>query len=787
MMTSPFAACHAAGPGSPLPCLASRRGRTAFLAIVLLLLATLAFASGAQAHAVLVKADPDVDGLVAASPPELHLWFSESLVVNSSTPLVHLLDDNGQQIKGTKATVAPGNDREIIATIPSLRPGTYTVQWTNQSKDDGHVLSGAYAFRVGGGLPVGAATTVGQTPAAWAVALRWLTFLGAAVALGGCFFALIILPGAAATDTHRRWRNLSILIGAVVALVATALEPLLQSLFPPEGLTGSVIDMVRGQPTAWWFRPGALIPLVVLGIVLTGPLHGRLSRPLAWLGAALAAAVLLGLAFTGHGSGRATWRDAAVLVDVIHQWSTALWVGGLTQLALWWPSRAPAEGETAVETLPLRRFSRIALGLFVIAAATGVGNAAFILPALSSLWSSDYGYVLIAKALVLLIPFALAAYHRVALARALGSALHALHQTVRVEAIAVLAVVLGGSVLALSAPPVKSEAPLTDVQLVEPVVDTQGDTLANIHLTVDPAKPGKNTITLGVTDKDGRPVPASQLHRVSADFFSLSHGTMRANVGAEPIPTQPDNLAINGLDLSLKGWWRVTAHVLMPDFSDLSANFYLLLPDPNVNGFGAAPKPKNDPQAQALYERALTQLASLHSMKWTQSIGSGKDVLVSADFAITIDPKTGQTSASSLTSPTYSTVSVGQRSWLKQQGGGWLEQPSNLLPPLSDWASTYGGGKNVQFGVKETIQGEEAQVVTFYLPPKEGQAQAWFSWWIGTQTGRLYRMAMVADQHYMLETHHDFNAPFTISPPPAAALRDDPGPVALRPEAARIG
>jgi copper transport protein len=758
----------------------------AFL-IPLLLLATLAFAPSVEAHAELVKADPAVNGLVAASPAQLHLWFSESLVFNDRTPTVQVLDDKGREIKVTKVSVDPNNDREMIVDLPSFGPGTYTVKWTNQSKDDGHVLSGAYAFRVGGGLPAGAATTVGQTPAAWAVALRWLTYLGAALALGGFFFTLIVLPGGAASTAGNRRRNIAILAGAAVALVATVLEPVLQTFFPPEGLTGGFLDLVRGQPTAWWLRPGALIPLVILAIVLVGPLRGRLPQPLAWLGAALAAIAILGLALTSHASGRATWRDVAVLVDVLHQWSTALWVGGLAHLALWWPARAAAEGETPAETLPLRRFSAIALGLFAVAVASGVGNAAFILPALSSLWSSDYGYVLIAKGVVLLIPFGLAAYHHRTISRAVGTALHALHRTVRVEAIVVLAVVLGGSVLALSAPPVISKAPLDNVQLVEPVLDAQGNTQANIHLTVDPAKPGTNAVDLRVTDQNGKPVPADKMRRLWADFASLSYGTVRDNVEATADPAKPDSYAINGLDLSLEGWWRVTAHVMMSDFSTMSADFYLMLPDPNVNGFDAPPKPKNDPEAQALYEHALKQLASLHSLKFTQAIGSGQDVLVTAHLAITIDPKTGQTTASSLDSPNYHSISVGQKSWLKQEGGGWLEQPSNLLPPLSSWVDTYGGGTNVRFGIKEMMGGEEAQIVTFYLPEKPSQAEAWFAWWIGTKTGRLYQMTMTADQHYMVETHSDFNGNFTISPPPGAAFHSGPDLRAVRPSAVGRG
>lgn len=63
------------------------------------------------------------------------------------------------------------------------------------------------------------------------------------------------------------------------------------------------------------------------------------------------------------------------------------------------------------------------------------------------------------------------------------------------------------------------------------------------------------------------------------------------------------------------------------------------------------------------------------------------------------------------------------------------------------------------------IHGVETEIITFYLPQKGGQSEAWFIWWIDPDTADPIRMAMVARMHFMVWDFHDVNAPITIAPP----------------------
>ncbi|MDP8907596.1 MAG: copper resistance protein CopC, partial [Chloroflexota bacterium] len=400
----------------------------------------------ATAHATLVRADPPIDGLVAAPPAQLRLEFSEEVYAGEGSPSIRVLDEQGNTVETSPigSGVVPARPREVLVEVDGLGRGTYTVVWSVRSATDGHTLEGTYAFRVGGGVPPGAATVAGDAPAAWAVALRWLTFLGAALAAGGFLFGRIILRGLESPADWSKRRTGVILAGVAVALLATLAEPVLQTLFPPAGVDGDLGEMVQALPRAWWLRPAALGPLLLLTLVLAGPLRGRTPRIAASVGLAFSLVALLGLALTSHAAGRETWRGVAVATNVLHQWSTALWVGGLVHLALWWPSRRdvphtgtePLPDEAAPPTLPVHRFSAIALGLLVVSVVTGSVNTGFVVPAaerfwsglrdgefhlpsLSVLWEDGYSAVLLVKLAVLLLPLALAAYNRVALRRGL--------------------------------------------------------------------------------------------------------------------------------------------------------------------------------------------------------------------------------------------------------------------------------------------------------------------------------------------------------------------------------
>lgn len=774
-------------PPTPSPPAPARR-RLVWLVALALTVCVLAIGCPRPtgAHAELVETQPPVDGLLAAGPDRAVLRFSEPIATGSGSPALRLVDERGRDLGLGAATVDPSDAHRVTADLPVLGPGTYTVVWTTRSATDGHALSGTYAFRVGGGRVPGAATTAGETPRAWAVATRWLTFLGAAVAAGGFFVARLVLAGPrlaprAAMPARQRLRAAA-LAGTGAALLATLAEPLLQTLLPPPGaLPPDLSEAIRSLPDAWWLRPSAL--LVLVGIAAAWLAVGRRDarRPATtamgdrrtawgeWAGLVVALVALLGLSLTGHGAARSdAWRFPALAANVLHQWSVALWVGGLAHLVLLRlpgrPAMSRRDAETGAGVDPIRRFSPLALGLVAVGVVTGVVNTGLILPALGSLWESRYGLTVLVKTAVLVPALALATWHRSALRRSAARVGAALRPTLRLETAVVALVVFGGSVLATSAPPAAEADDGPDaIVLAAQAAGPDGTVAALMKLRASPLRPGENTLTVTLADPEDRPIPLTADDRVRLDLISLvDDGIERAQVVAAP--DGAGGFTATGLALSVDGWWRVTATVRRADQADLIAPFYLLVPDPNLHGAAAVRLPEGSGDAPAVFQRGLASLTGAQRYRYRQTIAGGTGTVYVGEQALSA-PSGDQPAAFSSTSAGQAFVRIGEREWLRSGQGLWIERPAIAARGPAAVGDDYAGATGFQLGRVEEVNGEPSQIVTFAVAGRPGLAAAWYAWWVGTETGRVHRVTMVSRSHYMVEDFRDHDGPFTIAPP----------------------
>jgi copper transport protein len=725
-----------------------------------------------SAHAELVRSEPPIDGLVIAPPEQLTLTFTEDVAPSDPAPSVRVLDSQGNE---QPVSILPPNGRELVVNLPTLSPGVWTVNWSVRSATDGHQLSGTYGFRVGGGIPAGAATTSGETPEPWAVAARWLTFLGAAIAAAGFLFG-VVDP----RDRISSRRLAAIAAGALVGLLATLSEPLLLVLSGPNDTDISLGEALRSLPDAWWIRPPALALAMLLAALAVYVFRRRMPSWLAGLGGAASLASLLGLSLTSHAAGRDTWREVAVASDILHQWSVALWIGGLAHLVLAWPF-----GNGGV---PVRRFSKIAVVLFAIGVVTGIANAGFVFPKLETLWNSDYGYVLIAKVAVLVVPLALAVYHRWVIGKV--RQIPALFRTtLRIEIVTAAAVVLGGSALALSAPPVVEEPGPDHVTLFQYERNEQGEVVGLVHLRVEPVTNGDNSIEVWLTDLQGNIPPADPMPGVTLDFTSLDHGTVNENTSLNPIDAATLRYGADGLNLSLDGWWQIDATVSRDGGGTTSSSFFLLLPDPNVHGSSSPPTPDDDPAAREVFDRAIATMESQQKFRWSESINTGDDTMVLVNFgqiaasgdqpmaveqtisySASFVPRCDGSLPAPPTQDSYHSIRIGDESWLVQPDGSALTQPAGRFADIGEWGNIYEQAEHLRLGGTTELGGEQVQLVSFHTPDQPGQSEAWFVWWVGVDTGRVHLLAMVASSHYMVWEYSDFNGAFTIEPPTSESL-----------------
>lgn len=150
-----------------------------------------------------------------------------------------------------------------------------------------------------------------------------------------------------------------------------------------------------------------LIQVILVGLValLAWASRGRISLVVVWL-LAMSAAFMPG--FAGHSS-IGSGHTAATVSLGVHLVAVGLWVGGVVALA----------GLVSVDVrqadAAIRRFSGVALVCVILMAETGLLNAATRMASLSEVVTSQYGAIVLAKSLVLVILIGYGWKHRVLL------------------------------------------------------------------------------------------------------------------------------------------------------------------------------------------------------------------------------------------------------------------------------------------------------------------------------------------------------------------------------------
>jgi methionine-rich copper-binding protein CopC len=96
---------------------------------------------GVLAHAKLLATSPVSGAALSAAPKVLTLKFNEAVQL-----AVLKLTVAGKEVPlnfDRSATSA-----EVSVALPALGPGSYQVQWSALTVDDGHVVKGSFAFAI---------------------------------------------------------------------------------------------------------------------------------------------------------------------------------------------------------------------------------------------------------------------------------------------------------------------------------------------------------------------------------------------------------------------------------------------------------------------------------------------------------------------------------------------------------------------------------------------------------------------------------------------------------------
>jgi len=365
------------------------------------LLASLAWPAGAFAHATLKSEHPEFRQRFETAPARIVLRFDQGVDALPSSIVVY--DAKGRVV--SKQARNGRDPRVVIGPLRRLPRGAYTVRW-HAASSDSHVVSGVYTFGVRVNAPPPTEAYGASGPTRSEDIVRWLYFAALALLVGGLGFRLLVLPRSMPARLERRFYVVTA-IGVIAVIhigVAAFILRAEDALQLPFGrlLYGDLSPVANGTRFGQAFIAMTLGFTWVAALLFLGWLTGR--RAHLWGAFGLALVLGAGLSLSGHAAVDSSWFTE--LADWVHLSAAVLWVGGLVQLAACvWPVAPQLRRESFL------RFARLAPILIAVLLAAGIYLSILRLPALSDLWSTSYGQVLLVK--LGLVSFALAwgAFH----------------------------------------------------------------------------------------------------------------------------------------------------------------------------------------------------------------------------------------------------------------------------------------------------------------------------------------------------------------------------------------
>ncbi|MBX3005721.1 MAG: copper resistance protein CopC/CopD [Anaerolineales bacterium] len=555
-----------------------------FIASGLALSAAAALVWGVWAHASILSSQPASGELLQAAPAEIILTFTEE--IDPAFSQVQLFNSAKQLVNPGPGNVDASAPRVLRLPLEPLPQDSYTAVWRVRSNADGHVTEGAIPFGVGVDAeldeltpPPGFVDPALRFPPLLESSVRWLNFVGLALAYGGVVFWLLVVQPLAASlgqplvaGVARSIRR-STLAGSGLLLLATLGLLAVQALnIAGADLWVTLAGISSGYiGRLWWARSALALASGVLAWRALPAAAPRTWRLLAGLGGL----AVLTVSLTAHAAALRPLAPLAIVADWLHVAATVSWLGGLLPLLdAVVRSRQASRARMAV-LVP--RFSRLAIAAVVLLALTGLLSYWLHIGQLWLLPTTSYGRALIAKTVLFAGLLGLGAINLRILTPRLrkhaAPALSAFGRTIRTELLLGLLVLLLVGAMTSIAPSQAAWAAHAQAYARVQVHEYAGD---EVRLTVyiAPAQVGVNQFTVDVNDARRNPqqLPSEVLLRFSQPGSSL--GIIEAQAAAGDAPGR---YAVTGNYLSLPGSWQVEVILRRGGANDVSTRFILPL------------------------------------------------------------------------------------------------------------------------------------------------------------------------------------------------------------------
>jgi copper transport protein len=562
--------------------------RTVKTSLFIAIVAALLIAGMASAHADFLRSDPAPNTVLPTAPARVDIWFTEPIEPGFST--IAVLFEDGATADGGDSAVSSIDAARLGVTLAETREGTYLVLWRVLSAVDGHITSGSFVFSVGKPIDrsVGAQSG-GAVTSPLDMLARALSYIGQAALVGAILFRwLVWQPALRSAEIEEPVDARAIALGKRIVVIGLALAALgaALTLLAQSSLAGASIGawLSTRVGRVWIGRAATLVALTVLldEAASVGQLRPNqkvstlvLNLALLWLGLQLP----LTTSLTSHSAAIAQPPLVPLIADWLHLIATAIWVGGLAQMAFVVPAAAKSLDDDDRAWLWLKvvvHFSTVAaigLGSLLV---TGVYMATLHVGDWPSLLATAYGRALLLKLALAGAAMLLGAFNLLVVKPRLDRAVDApqaesssallrrFRRVVAVEAIVALATLASAGILT-DLPRSKDPQPLAAGGPLQ--LTTRAEELDAI-LIIDPALQGSNRFDVRLAENGAPIVDATDISlRFTYLTRSLGATSAQAALGAD------DGYSASGAFLSLPGDWQIEIAVRRPNAFDAFAAY----------------------------------------------------------------------------------------------------------------------------------------------------------------------------------------------------------------------
>ena len=477
----------------------------------------------AAAHPFTMETSPNSASNAQIGITEIIVHFSEPIEIDFSS--LKVLDSNGEQIDNKDSKYFDGDD-SLIVTTPPLEDGVYTVTSKVLSKIDGHLVDDAFIFAVGDvKIDVGASHSQNVSEIVFLpeAGARFPGLVGQTIILG-VVIASILIWGTQSKQLirkeldkleyfhHEKFMTITG-IGLVLVFASNILMLVVQTI----RLETSVLNVIQTDfGNMWLIRMTITVILLGLWFGMDRKKNLSIKNKIPMLVA------MLGLIGTSSliGHGAASGEIPAVILDYIHNFVAAVWIGGIIYFVFTLLPTFSQLEEVKREKMTfvlIPRFSTmfiVAIGIVII---TGPTLMWFLESDVGLITESVYGKLILVKISIATILVGFGGYFQFKIQKKAEKDLQSGSIAVykKLKRSLKFDVVLGIALLGVVALLTNGSLPAGEIKQVDAqkisygfsTIEFSENTKFNIDIT--PFSSGANTILVKVSDFENKPLSDS--------------------------------------------------------------------------------------------------------------------------------------------------------------------------------------------------------------------------------------------------------------------------------------